>query len=265
MNYSYALWVAALLLSMLAALEIGRRIGMAHNRNDKASSGKGLGPVEGAVFGLLGLLLAFTFSGAASRFEHRHDLIVQEANAISTAYLRLDLLEHTAQARLRPLFRAYVQSRLDSYKLIDQGEQAFRAGYHRSIELQQEIWQQATIATQQRTSPAVMTLVLSAINEMIDLTTVRIAAMQNHPPLIIHVLLVVFTLAGGLIAGYGMAVAHKRHWLHMILFAVCVTGTVYVILDLEYPRRGLIRVDTLDQHLEDVLSGMGPVGPSDSK
>ncbi len=95
--------------STLILLEVGRRIGVRKRALAPEGQESGLGAVEGAVFGLMGLLLAFTFSGAASRFEVRRQLIVQETNAIGTAYLRLDLLPAGDQPKLREDFRAYVR------------------------------------------------------------------------------------------------------------------------------------------------------------
>ncbi len=86
----------ALFAGMLLLLDIGRRIGARRRAQDAGGAGAGTGAVEGAVFALLGLLVAFTFSGAASRFDARRALVVEEANAIGTAYLRLDLLPASA-------------------------------------------------------------------------------------------------------------------------------------------------------------------------
>src|SRR5262249_8868795 len=81
-----------LLLGMLLFLEIGRRVAIRRLKKDTGTAGEGVGAVDGAVFALLGLLLAFTFSGASSRFDTRRQLIVEETNDIGTAYLRIDLL-----------------------------------------------------------------------------------------------------------------------------------------------------------------------------
>ena len=88
---SALLFAVFLFLGMLLLLEAGRRIGIRRMANDAEGSRAGLGTVEGAVFGLLGLLIAFTFSGAASRFDTRRELIIEETNNIGTAYLRLVL------------------------------------------------------------------------------------------------------------------------------------------------------------------------------
>lgn len=95
-----------LFFGMLLFLEIGRRIGL-HHLAREGGLARGVSTAEGAVFALLGLLIAFTFSGAASRFEDRRHLITEEANAIGTAYLRLDLLPAASQSRLQKLFYDY--------------------------------------------------------------------------------------------------------------------------------------------------------------
>src|SRR5262245_2395126 len=101
---------------MLLLFEVGRRIGL--RRRAKATEGAiaGSGVIEGAVFALFGLLVAFTFSGAAARFDTRRQLIVEETNAIGTAYLRLDLLPVAAQLTLRERFRQYLAARLEDYR-----------------------------------------------------------------------------------------------------------------------------------------------------
>jgi hypothetical protein len=81
-------------------------------RHGEEKSSSGLGVIDGAVFGLMGLLLAFSFSGAVSRFETRLQFIVQETNAIGTAWLRVDLLSEAAQAEIRNDFRAYLAASL---------------------------------------------------------------------------------------------------------------------------------------------------------
>ncbi len=102
-----------LFVGMLLLLEMGRRLGNRRLATDPDGARAGTGTVEGAVFALLGLMIAFTFSGAASRFDTRRDLIVQETNAIGTAYLRIDLLPVNAQPAMREHFRQYLDSRLE--------------------------------------------------------------------------------------------------------------------------------------------------------
>src|SRR4051795_13257952 len=104
--------------SILIMLHVGRRIGVHRRAVDPEGAAAGLGAIEAAVFGLMGLLIAFTFSGAASRFDARRQLIVEESNTIRTAYLRIDLLPGHSQPILRDEFRQYVDARVESFRKI---------------------------------------------------------------------------------------------------------------------------------------------------
>jgi hypothetical protein len=245
-----------LFLGMLLLLDVGRRIGVRRRAHDPEGAGAGVGAVDGAVFALLGLLIAFTFSGAAARFDVRRTLIVEEANMIGTAYLRLDLLPAETQPALRDLFRRYVDSRLETYRKLPDLKAAM-AELARSTQLQGEIWTQAVAAGRLEGAPPPATmLLLPALNQMIDITTTRTMASQMHPPMAIFAMLYVLALAGALLAGFGMAGGKTRDWLHMLAFAAVLALAVYVIIDIEYPRLGLIRVDAFDQALVDIRASM---------
>ena len=95
----------ALFVGILVCLEIGFRIGLASSKRNHELAYEGTGTIDAAVFALLGLLLGFSFAGAMSRFDSRRQLIVNEANAIGTAYLRIDLLPAAEQPEIRTLFR----------------------------------------------------------------------------------------------------------------------------------------------------------------
>lgn len=251
-------WMLAggLLVFILASLEAGRRIGIRRREIDPEGAGVGLGAIEGAVFGLMGLLIAFTFSGAATRFDGRRQLVGEEANAIGTAYLRIDLLPAAAQPALREDFRNYVDARLAVFELLRIDANRARQELALSGELQGKIWNEAVAACKDVPSPAVPTLVLSSLNEMIDITTTRTVAAETHPPKIIFYGLGLLVIATSLLAGYGMAGAKKRSWMHMMAYALITASTLYVILDMEYPRIGLIRVDAADHVLVDVRNSM---------
>jgi hypothetical protein len=109
-------FTSGLFLGMLLFMEIGRRVAVRRMREDTGAAGEGVGTVDGAVFAQLGLLIAFTFSGASSRFDTRRQLIVEETNDIGTAYLRLDLLPADLQPALRESFRRYLDARIEVYR-----------------------------------------------------------------------------------------------------------------------------------------------------
>ena len=246
---------AALFLGMLLAIEAGRRLGRRRLIADPESARAGAGAVEGAVFALLGLLIAFTFSGAASRFDARRQLVAEEVNDIGTAWLRIDVLPAEAQPPLRDLFRKYLDARLATYRKLPDLD-ASQAEQARATALQKQIWTEAVAAAGvSGPSPPPM-LLLPALNSMFDIATTRIMAAQLHPPLVVFAMLALLVLAGAMLIGHGMASGRTRNWLHGVGFAAVMAVTVYVILDIEYPRFGLIRVDAIDQALVDLRRSM---------
>jgi len=247
--------LVGLFLGMLLLLEVGRRIRLRLMAKDIEKPVAGLGVVEGALFGLMGLVIAFTFSGAASRFDARRHLVVEEANTIGTAYLRLDLLPASAQPRLREKFRQYVDARLETYRVLPDLDAAM-AQLAKANELQREIWNQSVVATREATNPQTAMLLLPVLNAMFDIANTRYWATQIHPPLFIFALLAMLALICSLLAGFGMAGGKARNWIHIVAFAAILTLTVYVIVDMEYPRMGFIRVDAFDQVLVDARANM---------
>lgn len=224
----------------------------------KSKSGNtAAGLLDGAVYALLGLLIAFTFSGAASRFDYRRELVVEEANAIGTAYLRLDLLPVDAQPALRALFRQYLDARLDmTRKLPD--IKASRAALARANALQGQIWPMAVKACQASGSVPTTTLLLAALNQMFDIANLRTTtSLEMHPPKVVFVMLFLLALISSVLVGYEADGDRGRNWVHVLVFAVIISGTVYVILDVEYPRLGQIRIDSVDRVFLDLRKSMG--------
>ena len=248
--FSGTLFVGALVL-----IEVGRRIGLRRLAKDPEGARTGISAVEGSLFGLLGLLIAFTFSGANSRFDARRQLITQEANAIGTAWLRIDLLPGDAQPEMRDLFRRYLDSRLETYRRLP-NVAAAEEEVKNSIALQGQIWTTSVEAVKAGAPGPSGSLFLNALNSMFDVLTTRIAATRTHPPIIIYVMLLLLAFGAAIYVGYGMAGAKTRSWLHVVGFAAALSLSVYVILDMEFPRLGLIRVDAFDRSLYDLRESM---------
>jgi hypothetical protein len=249
--------VFALLLAtgIIVLLEVGRRIGARRLAEEGETAAKGFGAIESAVFALLGLILAFSFSGALARFDARRHLVVAEANAIGTAFLRIDLLPTDAQAPMRDLFRRYLDSRIETYRKLPDMEAA-QTELARSLKLQSEIWSLAISSSQKSATPQAMMVLLPALNAMIDITTTRTEAAILHSPPIIWVMLGTLTFACALFAGYDMAGRKHLNLLHSAAFAVVLAVTVYVIIDLEYPRIGLIQMSDSDRVLVQMRESM---------
>ena len=247
---------ASLLAGMLLFSELGRRLGVARLKRDPEALTQGTGAAEGAVFGLLGLLIAFSFSGAAGRFDDRKQLISEEANMIGTAYLRIDLMPADLQPEMRELFRSYLDTRLATYQSLDNWDQ-INANLKKGEQLQLQIWAKGVEASRRTDVPAPTTaLLLNSINEMLDITTTRLMAARNHPPAVVFVLLSALSLVGALLVGYATSTNRERSWLHNLIFALVLSLTVFVIADLEYPRLGLITVEGSDQVLLETREAM---------
>jgi hypothetical protein len=249
--------VLGMLLATLLLLGVGRRLGARRFAKDPEAAKSGGGAIEGAVFGLMALLIAFTFYGAAARFDVRRALVVEEANDIGTAWLRLDLIPVTAQPPLREKFRQYVDARIAVYRKLPDVASA-KIELARATALQNEIWKDAVAGCRDASSPQATTLMLSALNEMIDITVIRTAAAQTHPPVVIYVMLGLLVLAGSLLAGYDLGAGIARHSFHASAFALITILAVYVILDFEFPRLGLIHLGAYDQVLVDLRQSMNP-------
>jgi hypothetical protein len=247
--------VVGLFVAMVALLEAGRRIGLRRPPPTDEAGKVGIAAVDGAVFGLMGLLLAFSFSGALSRWDTRRGHIAGEVNEIGTAYLRLDLLPESAQPAIQQSFRDYVDARMATYAHVDD-RQALTADRARTDSIQADIWKRALAACRESADPSTRMLVLTSLNQMFDSATTRDLYAVAHPPAVIYGILAAAVLASSLLAGYGMAGSMKANRLHMICYALMITLTVYVTLEIEFPRVGLIRIDAADAAFVDMRAGM---------
>ena len=245
-------WAVALsiglFIGMVLCLEFGFRLGRRFSGNNPESSHEGVGAIDAAVFALLGLLLGFSFAGGTSRLDSKRELIVREANAIGTAYLRSDLLSAADQAGMRQLFRQYLDKRIAVYENLADMQAAERE-LADSEQLQREIWSRAVSAGKSDASQNVDRLLLPALNEMVDIATERGIAMHTHLPPLIFVLLICVALLSSLLAGYAMAKRRNRSWLHVLIYAGVVSITIYAVLDLDSPQFGLVRLDAADRVL----------------
>ncbi len=234
---------AVLIVALLGSIEIGQIIGRRTREADwDATSGAFL-TLSSAAMALLGLLLAFSFSMSVTRHDARQTLTLKEANNIGTAYLRTDLLQPEAAQRTRLIFPSYVDERIN-YHLSSHDAQAVSASLAKAQVMQNQIWATITNADNYREPKAIcLSLLVSSVNDMIDVSGEREFARQNRVPSAVIWLLFVVTLVSGALAGYAFGAKRQRNWLAFIGFAIMISIVVYTILDLDRPRRGLIQVD----------------------
>lgn len=244
-----------LFLGMLLFHEIGRLIGKSTLRRTGNEMTKGVGAAEGAVFALLGLIIAFTFSGAGDRFEARRALVTEEANAIATAYLRVGLLPPDAQPALKVQLKRYaaLRSKAPHGEELKDDNPWFVA----SEQAEDRMWDEALAASLRPDAPPqAATVLLPALNTMFDVASTRLRATRDHPPSTIYIFLVGLSLMAALLVGYATAENSSRSWLHPVVLAGLTALSFYVILDLEFPRIGLIQVSDADQVLVDLAKSL---------
>jgi len=267
----FAAGIAALFfVGSLILLRLGQHLGFRHRKRNGADGTGGLATVEGAIFALMGLLLAFTISGALQRFDDRRQLVIQEATAATTAYDRLALFGGDDARRLQGNLRDYVGARIDLYRMAHdfrllQRAEDFSDQQQRMVrELKSKLWDAAVSACPQPNYRPACALSLPALNSLFEVAGLRASAAEKHPPQIIYLMLFGLGLGCSLLAGFGMAANAGGSWIHMVLFAGTLTVALYIVTDMEYPRLGLIRIEAFDHFLVDAhdrMRGPAPVGP----
>lgn len=253
---AFPLWAILLGSSaaFLVAAEAGYRLGSWRKASASASTLADLGITMGGLLGLLGLLLAFTFGMAGARHDDRKLLVIEEANALGTAWLRTDLIPDPMRTQAREALRAYTQLRVGIAARGDR-EEAERL-LARAEQLQGPLWNAAVAAAGAAPSPAT-SLFVSAVNEVIDMHGRRVArGLRNPIPPIILATLYAVSLLVVLALGFSRGLSGDRNAVATTLLAVILAVVLGLILDLDRPAGGALRVS--QQSMEDVLRSMSP-------
>jgi hypothetical protein len=229
----------ALQLALFGAVWFGWRLGQRDRKDSDENELSQVRGLQGAMLGLLALLLGFTFSMAAQRFDARRAIIDNEANAIGTAYLRTDLAAEPQRQALKKLLTRYVDARIDFYGAgTDEARQ--RAIDEASEHLHAELWQNA-VAIAERTPGPTTALLVASLNDVIDLHGLRVASLRNHvPEVILWLLLVVAVLSAGL-SGYAAGFGRRPGWIPTGTVLLIITLVIVVIIDVDQPRVGFIQ------------------------
>lgn len=243
------IWVlsVALLAAMLGASWLGRRL---RKRQRLADRGNAVGDEFSltAVLGLLALLIGFTFSLALQRYEERRVLVVKEANAIGTLWLRTDLLDPAHRNALRTLLRSYVEARVAYGDSPSPAEEV--ANMQRTSELQRLIWEELRDAVYEVRTTPLASLLVSATNDVFDIGTERAASRASHVPGRLVATLVLYCLITAGLIGY----QRGRYRAATVLVMLLVVIALSIVVDLDRPSSGAIRVP--QQAMLDVQESM---------
>lgn len=195
------------------------------------------------MLGLLALLLGFTFSMGLQRFDARGEAAIHEANAIGTAYLRTELITESDGEPLRALMRDYLSLRIDATH-VDLTQTDHRLELNaRTLGLQAAIWPRAVDAAERDPRPVTTGLLLQALNEMIDACSSRQAALAKRVPEVVTMLLFAVLAITGAVLGFASGLEGGRPKLATVSIAALILLVIFLIIDLDRPRRGLIQVD----------------------
>lgn len=231
----------ALLATMVIAVETGYRTGLRRHANADAKAH--INTIQASILGVLALLLGFTFQLSMQRYDTRSDAVVAEANAIGTAWLRTSIIPAALQQDTKALFRGYVAIRVQAGEVSLADHAALQALGAQASRAQDAIWAQAKKALEAEPNPATSGLFVQAVNDMFDQQAKRDAILVRHVPELVLLLLYVTFLMAGSIIGLSAGVAGHRPSFASHVLVMLIVVLVFIILDLDRPRRGLIVVD----------------------
>lgn len=231
-----------LLTLMLAAMVIGYLAGERRQANASEEFRSQTTAVQGSLLGLLALLLGFTFSLALARHDARSTAIVEEANAIGTAWLRIDYLPEALQDEARADMRRYVRLRVEAGEVTADQRQRRARLVSNAEDAFHELWDAAGTAIHEAGGPAGVAFG-AALNDMIDALGSRNATIERHVPEVVLMMMFLTFILSGAMLGYSSGIAGTRPATPVYLMLVLIVLLVFLIVDLDRPRRGLIEVD----------------------
>lgn len=225
----------------VAALEVGYRLGVRRQARTDEPDKTHANALHGAVLGLLALLLGFTFAMAVSRYETRKTLMIDQANAIGTAALRGSLLPAPHADRAAPLFREYVESRLQ-YNAAGTDDDAIVVAENRAARIEKELWDIARIVLTEdpRSQPA--SLYTQALNDVFDIREKRRFALNDRVPAAVTIMLFVVSMTAMGLVAYSCGLSGRRRALANLTFACLIALVLIIILDIDAPRVGFVTV-----------------------
>lgn len=233
--------IALVLVGILfTGAELGYRMGRRSRLRSEADAQSQAATWEGALLGLLALLTGFTFAMAVTRFDNRREQILDEANAIQEVALRAEVLEDPAeQLHVKRLLHDYLDARVEFYRAGIQREKV-EAAQRQGEAIFRQLWTVVMHAAKQRFDD-IMALFVDATGDLARISATRRTALENHVPEPVMLVLILVAATGAAATGYSCGLHGRRHRLGMVLLPMLIAIVVWLVLDLDHPRIGLIR------------------------
>jgi len=242
-----------LAITMFIVMLVTYWIGSRTSARFKGYFAEGFGPVEGSLLGLLALLLAFTFSMSAARYDARRHVLIEEVNNIGTAILRADLYEPSERAAFRADFKEYVEARIGFH---DAGfdEEKVTQNLKLSTDISERLWARAARLGQNPANLIASNQMIPALNDMIDIVTTRNAIRHaTVPDSIIWVLFILCAVSSFMI-GINRTETKSSMMAVNTVFGLMISACIFLIIDLDRPRHGLITLEGFNQNFIELRS-----------
>ncbi len=241
-NQNSILIVVILFATILFAYEICFRVGKRHQLKTDQEVKTQTSSIQAGILGLLALLLGFTFNMALQRFDNRSYAVINEANAIGTALLRTKLLPAPYDSITHNLLLQYVDLRIEISSVDLTMQEERKSVDERTNKIQDLVWESSIKASEIDPRPVTTGYFITSMNDVIDARGERNAILQRHiPELILFLLFFVFTI-GGALMGYTSGLGLKRAYIPTVMLTLLIVLVVFIIIDLDRPKRGLIQV-----------------------
>jgi hypothetical protein len=210
-----------------------------------------LGTVQTSLFGLLALIIAFSFNMSVTRYDQRREVVVEEANHIGTALLRCDLYPDSIRSEFRKDFKEYLEARISYYEAkID--ENKIQESLVKADIISQRIWKRAALLSQDpKTSLVSSVQMIPALNNMIDIVTTRDELRTAHIPDSIIWLIISLAIISSFVLGFGIG-KNKILWVTIWCFFLVMSISIYFILDLDRPTQGINTINVTNQKIVDI-------------
>lgn len=235
---------------LIITADLGYRFGVSSKKKNPDQV-KNYSAFQGAILGLLGLLLGFSFAMAVGRYETRFTLVVEEANSIGTTWLRADFLPEQHKLEVKKLLLRYTELRVKSKGMRDKSKVSELV--KESDDLQQSLWAQAVAAAKESPGPIIMGFITS-LNQTIDLQSSRLAARDHHVPGGVWLLLLIVAGCGCWIGSFGGGKGGHRSSFNQIMFPLLIAIVITLISDIDQSQKGLIHVS--QKPIEDLYKSM---------
>jgi hypothetical protein len=244
-------------LAALLAFECGYRLGNRRQRRSPEEPRDSTALIVGSLLALVGFLLAITMNMATERFDKRRNLVLTEANAVGTTYLRAGYLPEPASSQIKNLLREYVPNRI--LETVDPSNT--RARIEEAVVIHKQIWSVAEALARAAPESDVLALFIDSLNQTIDLHTTRVTAgvYERVPETVIFVL-ILGSIGALCMTGYNAGLCRFRSILSALALIIVLSAIVAIVIDLDRPREGFLRVS--QQPLIDLREQIGPPSPS---